>query len=123
MSVLRNYFWWTYERGSLHYDVMVTLILLFLFVAPRFINFKDRPVDTRPLNSSEVLVKNATSPDHHLIFEVRASDLAGAKDDDSRRARLAQIIAPIAGPVTIETYTAVTDAQGKLVAWDATISR
>ena len=32
MKVLRSYFFWTYERGSFHYDVMVTLILLFLFL-------------------------------------------------------------------------------------------
>ena len=29
-KLLRSYIFWTYERGSLHYDVMVTLILLFL---------------------------------------------------------------------------------------------
>ncbi len=52
-----------YERGSFHYDVMVTLILLFLFVAPRFIDFKDRPVETVALHASEVLVKEAGDAD------------------------------------------------------------
>ena len=27
-QVIRSYFFWTYERGSFHYDVMVTLILI-----------------------------------------------------------------------------------------------
>ena len=27
---IRGYILWSYERGSLHYDVMVTLILLFV---------------------------------------------------------------------------------------------
>ena len=40
---IRGYILWSYERGSLHYDIMVTLILLFVFVSPRFINFKDKP--------------------------------------------------------------------------------
>ena len=57
MNILRRYFFWTYERGSLHYDVMVTLILLFLFVSPRFIDFKDKPVVEVPLHASEVLNK------------------------------------------------------------------
>ena len=35
MKLLKSYFWWTYERGSVHFDVMVTLILLFLFVSPQ----------------------------------------------------------------------------------------
>ena len=123
MSLLRNYFWWTYDRGSLHYDVMVTVILAFLFIAPHFIDFHDRPVDTRPLMSSEVLVKNATKPDHQLVFEVRASDLAGTNTDDERRTRLARIIEPIAGPVTIDSYTPVTDTHGAVIAYDATVSR
>ena len=57
MNILRRYFFWTYERGSFHYDVMVTLILLFLFVSPRFIDFKDKPVVAVPLHASEVLIK------------------------------------------------------------------
>ena len=45
---IRGYILWSYERGSLHYDIMVTLILLFVFVSPHFINFKDKPVERNP---------------------------------------------------------------------------
>jgi len=41
--ILRDYFFWTYERGSFHYDVMVTLILAFIFLTPRIWNYGDRP--------------------------------------------------------------------------------
>ena len=41
--LLKSYIWWTYDRGTIHYDVMVTLILLFIFAAPRFIDFRDKP--------------------------------------------------------------------------------
>ena len=124
MGLLRNYFWWTYERGSLHYDVMVTLILAFLFLAPRFIDFHDRPVNLRPLASSEVLVKDVTNGNGQMVFEVRASDLAGAETDPERRARVASIIQPIAGgPVTVESFKPVTDTHGAVVAYDATVVR
>lgn len=122
MNVLRSYFWWTYERGSLHYDVMVTLILAFLFLAPRFIDFKDRPVTTVPLRTSEVLVKHATDPSH-MIFEVRAADLRGASTDTQIRDALVRAIEPIAGDVTLIRYTPVTDTHGAVVAYDATVSR
>ena len=59
MNILRRYIFWTYERGSFHYDVMVTLILLFLFVSPHIINYKDKPVETVALHASEVLVREA----------------------------------------------------------------
>jgi hypothetical protein len=122
MNLLRNYFWWTYERGSLHYDVMVTLILAFLFIAPHVIDFKDRPVDIIPLHSSEVLVKDTSNADH-LVFEVRAADLANAPTDADRRATLLRIIEPIAGDVTIQSYKPVTDTHGAVVAYDATVTR
>jgi len=44
-QVLLSYFYWTYSRGSLHYDVMVTLILLFIFLTPHIpgLNYGDKP--------------------------------------------------------------------------------
>jgi hypothetical protein len=88
MKLLRNYFFWTYERGSFHYDVMVTLILLFLFLSPRFIDFKDRPVTIIPLQHSEVLVKaqgvSSDSEAARFTYEIRVDDLHGAKTVRSR---------------------------------------
>ena len=53
---IRGYILWSYERGSLHYDIMVTLILLFVFVSPHFINFKDKPVERIPHLTGVVVV-------------------------------------------------------------------
>ena len=41
--ILKSYLFWTYERGSFHYDVMVTLILAFIFVTPHVWNYGDHP--------------------------------------------------------------------------------
>src|ERR1700757_2873793 len=100
--LLRSYFFWPYERGSLHYDVMVTIILLFLFLAPRFIDFKDRPVETVALHSSEVLVKEAGTrgQSSRFMFQIRADDMQGAKTDAERQAAILRVIEPISGEVT-----------------------
>jgi hypothetical protein len=58
--ILKNYLFWTYPRGSLHYDVMVTLILIFLFVSPRLINYHDRPQET--LTSTKDILVRPTGP-------------------------------------------------------------
>jgi len=50
-AILKSYIYWTYKRGTFHYDVMVTLILLFIFVAPQLWNFGDRP-STEPAHAS-----------------------------------------------------------------------
>jgi len=128
-KLLRSYFWWTYERGSLHYDVMVTLILLFLFLGPRFIDFKDRPVETVALHSSEVLVKEAgvKGDTSRFLYQLRADDIlkaaGGNTSDSATRAAIVRVIEPIAGEVTLERYEPVRDAQGNLIAYDAWITR
>jgi hypothetical protein len=125
MSVLRKYIFWTYERGSFHYDIMVTLILLFLFVSPHFIDFNDKPVTTVPRQQSEVLVKEQGGSDGEarFMYEIRVDDLQGAKTDAQIRAAILEVIEPIAGEVTVEKYAPVVDAWGHVTAYDATILR
>jgi hypothetical protein len=124
-KILRSYLFWTYERGSFHYDIMVTLILLFLFVAPRFIDFKDKPVETVALQSSEVLVKEAGTTDNGslFIYQIRAEDMQGAATDSDRQAAILRLIEPISGEVTLQRYEPVHDAQGKVIAYNAWVVR
>jgi len=128
-NLLNRYLWWTEDRGTLHYDVMVTLILIFLFVSPRFIDFKDKPVETVALNSSEVLVKEAGQVDGspRFIYQIRA-DLAGgpqpAQDEDTRDAAILRVVEPISGAVTLERVEPVYDASGKkIIAYNAWVIR
>lgn len=123
--LIRSYIFWSYERGSFHYDVMVTAILLFVFVSPHFIDFKDKPVTTVPLHGSEVLVKpvRGNSNEARFVYEVRAEDLDGASTDIEIRKALLNVIEPIAGEVTLEQFKPVPDTKGKIVAYDATVLR
>jgi len=122
--LFRDYFFWTYERGSLHYDVMVTLILLFLFIGPRLIDFKDRPVAEVPLQPKQVLVRHAgySAGAEHLVYTVRTADLHGATGPGLQDAAM-KIIQPISGPVTVERITPVQDTNGRTVAYDVTVRR
>jgi hypothetical protein len=124
-KVIKSYFFWTYERGSMHYDVMVTLILIFMFLSPRLFDFKDRPVETVALHASEVLVKEAgTSGDSsRFMYQVRADDMQGATTDDERRAAILRVVEPISGEVTLERYEPVRDVQGKVIAYNAWVLR
>lgn len=128
-NLLNRYFWWTEERGTIHYDVMVTLILIFMFVSPRFIDFNDRPVETVALKSTEVLVKAAgqVGGSQRFIYQIRA-DMPGGpqpgQDEDTREAAILRVVEPISGAVTLERYDPVYDASGKkIVAYDASVLR
>lgn len=125
MNLLHRYVFWTEERGSLHYDVMVTLILLFLFLSPRWIDFKEKPVSVVPLRSSEVLVKEqgSTGTEARFVYEIPAAELNGASGDADIKDAILDVVEPIAGSVKLEKYTALIDSKGHVTAYDATILR
>jgi len=129
LTLLHSYLFWTYERGSVHYDVMVSLILVFLFLSPRLIDFGDKPVATVPLRASEVLVKEAGTRGsrYRFIYEIRADQKNGAPNpsqtEAERQAAILRMVEPIAGEVTLDHYDPVLDAHGKIVAYDAWILR
>jgi hypothetical protein len=125
MNLLHRYIFWTEERGTLHYDVMVTAILLFIFVSPHFINFKAKPVPDTPLASNSVLVKNEGSAgaSTRYLYEIPADKLRKASTDDEMRAAILDVVQPIAGTVTLENYNPVRDGKGHVMAYDATVLR
>ena len=36
-QTVKGYIWWTYPRGSVPYDIMVTVILAFIFLTPLWV--------------------------------------------------------------------------------------
>jgi len=105
---IRGYILWSYERGSLHYDIMVTLILLFVFVSPHFINFKDKPVERNPHLTGVVVLPGEKG---EFIYQIQASAVNTAADGDIRQ-QLEKIIEPISGAVSITKVETVKDAVG-----------
>jgi hypothetical protein len=124
-KLIRNYIFWAYERGSFHYDVMVTAVLVFMFVSPHLIDFKDKPVETVALHASEVLVREAgtSGGSSRFIYQVRADDMSGARTDPERRAAILRVIEPISGEVSLERYEPIRDTQGKIIAYNAWVLR
>jgi hypothetical protein len=124
-QLLRSYIFWAYERGSVHYDIMVTAILLFMFVSPHIINYNDKPVETVALHASEVLVREAgtSGGSSQFIYQVRAEDMGRAETDAERRAAILRVIEPISGEVSVDHYEPVRDSQGKVIAYNAWVLR
>ena len=116
---IRGYILWQYERGTLHYDIMVTLILIFIFVSPRVINFNDKPI-SRNTHPTEVMV--TAQSDGHLFFQVAAGAVT-AGDDAAMRDQLLHIIEPISGAVSIVSYEPVTDHKGQVQSYRVVAKR
>lgn len=99
-QTIKGYFWWTYPRGSFHYDVMVTLILAFIFLSPRWIHFGDKPPGTAA-HPTAVLVTPAG--DHMFVYQLDASAIT-ATEDRAIRQQLKSVIEPFSGSMVIERY-------------------
>lgn len=117
-EIVKSYIWWSYSRGSVPYDVMVSIILLFIFLTPRWV-FRDKPVDRRP-HQSEVVVQ----PDGHagFLYDVDAAAVTG-KSDGEVRENLLGVIEPIAGEVEITSYEAVKDPNGHISSYRVRVRR
>ena len=118
-QILRGYVFWTHARGSVHYDVMVTLILAFIFLTPYWVNFNDKPVMRSP-HPMEVLV--LPDKDDGFIYEINASAVRH-EDDDAIREDLLRVIEPIAGEVEIESYQVVRDSHGHISVYRVRVVR
>ena len=112
---LKGYLFWTYDRGSFHYDVMVTLILVFIFVAPRFIDFKDKPGAGQP-HPTDIIA----SADGTYQVDAQAVD---AQDEGMVRANFQRVLRPVAGPVIVDRVEQVRDGGGHVVAYRAWVHR
>lgn len=59
---LASFLWWSYPRGSLEYDIMVGIILAFIFLTPRSF-FRDQPrADEAAGPAAAHLTERFTSP-------------------------------------------------------------
>lgn len=116
---IRSYILWQHERGTLHYDVMVTLIVIFIFASPYWISYNDKPV-TRNLHQTDIVV--TTDAQGGLLYEISAGAIS-AGDDGSIRGQLLRVIEPISGAVSIVKYEAVADRRGKVESYRVWVKR
>jgi hypothetical protein len=116
---IRGYILWSYERGTIQYDVMVTLILLFVFLSPFWINFKDKPIERNPHPTGVLVVPDAGGG---FIYQIDGSAISG-KDEALVHDQLLRIIEPIAGEVSISKFEPVRDKSGRVLSYKVWVQR
>ena len=111
-KVLKSYVWWTHERGSVHYDVMVTLILAFIFLTPLWVHYGDQPKPD--LAANQILA--SVDPAGGMVYKVPAALIHAAGPAPTAQ-ELAAAIAPVSGAVTVNRWEPVREIGGQIVAW------
>ena len=117
-NAINGYIWWTHDRGSVPYDVMVTLILAFIFITPYYLNFKDKPIERVPHQTGVVVYPDGQS----LVYLIDASAVK-AGDDATIRQEFLRVIEPIAGEVDVDRYETVRDARGNVTGYKVWVTR
>jgi hypothetical protein len=117
-QVLLSYFYWTYPRGCFHYDVLVTVILVFLFATPWIWSYGDKP---SPVEGPSHPIQVVGNDGQGMIVTVQAADVALDPHTDAPlpvvKKALRKAIEPVTGDaVFVEHWETVTDAQGN-TAW------
>ncbi len=116
---IRDFVLWSYERGTIQYDIMVTLILLFVFISPRVINFKDKPTERIPQPTGVIVMPDSAGG---FIYQIDGSAVT-ATSDTAVQAELHKIIEPIAGEISISRYEAVRDSSGRVTKYRVWVRR
>jgi len=127
-KTLKSYFFWTHQRGSFHYDVMVTLILLFIFLTPlpifhHVIDYGDKA----PTNVSfREPIQVVGDGDYGLLLTVPASDVQVDLAADTRTVRKAlhRAIQPVTGDaVSVVRWETTSGPDGQPAQWKVWVHR
>jgi hypothetical protein len=111
-SAVHRGLFWTYERGTWQYDVMVILILAFIFLTPRSW-FGDRPVSLAP-SAGIVLLDNDPA---QKVYQLRASLLKPEADGSVARSAQRVLEAHTGKSVEVIRVEPARDARGQVVSY------
>ena len=98
-QIVLSYFYWTYPRGSFHYDVMVTLILAFIFVTPHLWNYGDKPQYIAHLQHPMQISGMGYEDAVHMQVTIDAADVNAPEGLSANEMKhfLAKAISPVTG--------------------------
>jgi len=116
-QVLKSYFYWTDTRGSFHYDVMVTLILAFIFITPWLWDYGDKPRSTAQNTQPIVIVGDGG---RGLIVTLPGSDVnvAATSSDAHIKKALKKAMEPVLGDsMYVERWELIRDRNGNPQSW------
>src|SRR5262249_13831697 len=102
---------WSFERGSIQYDVICVVILAFIFITPSSV-FNDRPDFMRV--PSDQAIRQSKDDDGHPVWVVKVKTEQDAVD---------RLKAQLGEAVTISRTEPVYDATGALVAYSIWVVR
>ena len=112
VSAIYRGLFWTYERGTWQYDIMVALILLFIFLTPRGW-FHDKPVSPLPAADIVLLLNDPAQK----VYQLRAT-LLNAKPPETVERSAQRVLEIHTGKsIAIVRVEPAKDSRGQVVSY------
>jgi len=109
---MKRFLLWSFERGSVQYDIICVVILTFIFIMPPAF-FDDRP-DFMRIHAWDQAIRQTRDDDGKPVWVIKVKTEQDAVD------RLKE---KLGEPVTISRTEPVYDAAGALVAYSIWVAR
>jgi hypothetical protein len=94
---------------------------VFVFLSPRVINFKDKPVERNPQSTGVVVTSDGQDG---LVYQIEGRAVQSKDGNDAGiRAELMGIIEPVSGEVSISKYEVVRDHSGHILSYKVWVRR
>jgi hypothetical protein len=108
---MKRFLLWSFERGSVQYDVICAVIVAFIFLTPPSA-FNDRPEYMRiPGNQA---IRKTSDDDGRTVYTVK---------ENTEQAAIDRLKTLLGKPLTISRSEPVYDTTGELVAYSIWIER
>ena len=112
VSAIYRGLFWIYERGTWQYDIMVALILLFIFLTPRGW-FQDKPVSPLPAADIVLLLNDPAQK----VYQLRAT-LLNAKPPETVERSAQRVLEIHTGKsIAIVRVEPAKDSRGQVVSY------
>ena len=113
---MKRFLLWSFERGSIQYDVICLVILAFIFITPPTL-FNDRP-DFMRVQAADEAIREAKDDDGNRVVVIPK-----VKTEQDAVDRLKAYSASLGEVVTVQRTEAVHDSSGALVAYSIWVVR
>jgi hypothetical protein len=108
---MKRFLLWSFERGSVQYDVICVVILAFIFLTPATV-FHDRPEFMRI--PEDQVIRQTSDDEGHTVYTVKVN---------TEQAAIDHLQTLLGKPVTVARSEPVYDTTGSLVAYSIWIAR
>lgn len=117
---MKRFLLWSFERGSLQYDVLCGIILAFIFLTPKSA-FRDRPGFMRI--STPEKVRASADKNGNPVYTVQLDETVFLDRESFRQEAQRALEASVGRPVNVSRMQPIFGLSGRLMAYAVWVDR